>query len=229
MRFKPTQSTVAVVMLGNFNPRIFLPSWFARNGVIGPEEGESADIEIVHREVVKFRLSWLTILVEQGRFIADLDQPPNVRLLDLVLKTFGELMIHTPIWAMGINRKIEFDAGSVDARDKIGKTLAPPDAWGEWSKDILRKSDKARGGMVSLSMRQSTVEDDRPGGYILTRVEPSKRSISEVMVEVNDHYQIDAKEEAEGCQEILGLLADNFDKSIERSEWIIDQVMSIVK
>ena len=228
MKIKPLDSTTTIVLLGNFNPLIFKPSWFAHNDVIGEEEAEKAEIEVIHSELVKFQLSWLTIVVEKNRFLAEVRQPPEIRLYDFVLKTFGELLIHTPIWAIGINKHIEFDAGSIDLRNKIGYTLAPIDSWGEWSKDLGAKRGDEVGGMISLTMKQ-TVVDDRPKGYIQTKVEPLPKSKSGVIVEVNDHYSVESLEDLEGCYEIVGHLRDNFESSIARSNWIVDQVMGIIK
>jgi hypothetical protein len=229
MRFKPTNSNTTIVLIGHFNPLIFMPSWFAKNGIIGEEEGAKADIEIAHKEVVKFSLDWLTLVVEQSRFIAEIEQPPEVRLYDFVLKTFGEYLTHTPIRAMGINKKIEFNLDSVDQRDQLGFALAPPDAWGGWAEKIKKKGERARGGMVSLSMRQSLTDDGRPNGYIQTKVDPSPSSDRGVVVLVNDHYELGVNQAPEGCREIIELLHKNFESSIKRSEWIVDQLMSAVK
>lgn len=228
MRIKPLDSTTTIVLLGNFNPLIFKPNWFANNDVIGEEEAENAVIDVIHSELVKFQLTWLTIVVEKNRFLAEVKQPPDIRLYDFVLKTFGELLIHTPIWAMGINKHIEFDAGSVEQRNKIGYALAPIESWGEWSKDLEKKRDNEVGGMISLTMKQ-TVVDDRPKGYIQTKVEPLPKSNSGVLVEVNDHYAVENLENLEGCTEIVDFLRKNFEKSIEKSLWIVDQIMRIIK
>lgn len=227
---KPDSIKTTIVLVGNFNPRIFVPLWFSNNEVIGKEESEKADVEVVHKEFTKFKLDWLTLVAEPQRFITEVIQPPDIRLHDFVLKTFGELLPHTPIWAMGINRGVEFDAGSREARDRIGFKLAPPEAWGEWSEDLLRQeSDGNHGGMMSLSMRQVTV-DDRSGGYIQSQVEPVKGSVSSVRVHVNDHYEISKPaDQVEGCSEIIGLMSDRYEKSIGRSDWIVDQIMELAK
>lgn len=226
----PESVKSAVVLIGNFNPRIFVPLWFSNNGVLGSDEAENADIEVVHKEITKFKLDWLTVIVEQGRFIAEVTQPPHIRLHDFVLKTFGELLSHTPIWIMGINRTIQFNAGSRKSRDAIGFALAPPDAWGEWSDGLLRqKDDGNHGGMMSLQMRQVAV-DDRPDGYIQAQVDPVKDSLSSVNVHVNDHYELaKPSDQVEGCSEILEIMSKQFDESLERSDWIIEQVMRLTE
>lgn len=57
-------------------------------------------------------------------------------LHDLVVRTFREALIHTPINKLGINRLVHFGVGDEETRDKIGKKLAPQEAWGEWASDI---------------------------------------------------------------------------------------------
>ncbi len=223
MRTTLVETKISVVLIGNFNPRIFQPSWFAKTGVIGDEESENADIEIIHNEIVKFQIDWVKIHIERNRFIAELKQPPNIRLYDFILKTFRELLLHTPIWMLGINMQVTADTGSIENRDKIGKALAPPEAWGEWSNDIQKQTDDTHGGMQSLSMRQNVL-DDRERGYIQAKIEPSKTIRSGVYIETNDHYESLEGENVEGCQEIMSIFENRFDDSLKRSEWIIKQV-----
>ncbi len=129
---------------------------------------------------------------------------------------------------LGINRDMHFSVGSIEARDRIGSMLAPPEVWGEWAPDILAAEVKIHGGMTSLEMRQSLVKD-RPRGYIQATVQPSTkiRNQTGIYVRVNDHYQIDDPGKALGCEEVVGYLAAEFDNSKRRSEWIIDRIMAL--
>jgi hypothetical protein len=108
MRISPDADTVSLVLVGDLNPRIFRPDWFAAQGILEPHALAAADIEIVHSEVTKFSFDWLTIKVDKKRFVAVTEEPPHVRLADLVVRTFGEFLIHTPIYMLGINRAIQF-------------------------------------------------------------------------------------------------------------------------
>ena len=227
MIIKPYSTKTTIVLLGHFNPLIFKPHWFSKNGVIGDDEAENADIDVIHSEIVRFGLEWLSVAVDKQRFSAEVTQPPNIRLFDFVMKTFGELLQHTPVGAMGINLQVEFDAGSQDNRNKIGYTLAPPEAWGEWAADIRKVDGKFSGGMTALTMRQSVV-DGRAKGFTQTRVEPSKHSDSMVFIEVNDHFAVEDGNNLDGCHEVIGYLNDNFESSTVKAEWIVNQVMGIV-
>lgn len=229
MRIRPSDSKYITVLLGSFDPRIFQPKWFSENEIIGTDEGEQAEIEVVHQDILKFKLSWLTLLVQRNRFIAEVEQPPSARLYDFILKTFSEQLPHTPIWAAGINRRIEFDAGSFEKRENIGHTLAPPSAWGEWGELLQNEENNKESGLMSISMRQAS-KTDRPTGYIQTRVQPSQENPeSGVFVEVNDHYEIKEKESTLGCKKIMDLFNENYHTSLKRSEWIVDQVMRLAE
>jgi len=155
-------------------------------------------------------------------------QVPFVRVSDLVTRTFGEFLSHTPLGKLGINRDVHFRVESEEARDRMGHRLAPPDVWGEWAESLTSGKGDKHGGMLSLTMQQSDV-DDRPAGYIRAKVEPSDKIKGRVgvYVQVNDHYEIENPDDAQGCDEIIRLLAESFDRSISRSEWIIDQVMRL--
>ncbi|MFH1328469.1 MAG: hypothetical protein ABIH76_06495, partial [Candidatus Bathyarchaeota archaeon] len=162
------------------------------------------------------------------RFLAETTEPPFVRLSDLVYKTFREALIHTPISKLGINRRVHFSVGDEETRNTIGKKLAPQEAWGEWGSCIAGNNKKKRGGMVSITMKQMDL-DDREIGYIQAKVEPSPlvKNGAGIYVEVNDHYEISKDDASDGAIRITDILSKQFDDSIRRSEWIIDQIMAL--
>ena len=228
MRIEPENNGVSIVLVGSLNAAIFHPSWFVANGLLSKADIESAEVEVIHRDIAMFKIGdWLRIQVEPNRFIAETNEPPLVRLHDLVVRTFREALFHTPIFQMGINRRVHFSVGDEETRNKIGKMLAPQEAWGEWASLIAGKKEGKHGGMMSLSMRQVD-PNDREDGHIQARVEPSPliKNGSGIFIEVNDHYQI-PKESLAGSLPMMDLLEKQFDVSIPRSEWIIDQIMAL--
>jgi hypothetical protein len=228
MRIEPEISSVNIVLVGSFNPPIFHPEWFARNGLISDKEKQAAEVEIIHQAIALFRMEWLSIRVEPQRFIAETQEGPFIRLADFVVKTFKEYLNHTPVSMMGINRHVHFSVGDEDTRNCIGKKLAPHEPWGEWAATIEGKSKEKRGGMRSLTMEQRDL-DDRKKGYVRAKVEPSDHIKNEVGIsmEMNDHYEVEDPAKNQGCEELIGLLERQFDISIKRSEWIIDQIMAL--
>ena len=228
MRIDPDISTITIVLVGSFNPPIFHPEWFARNGLLTDQEKQAADVELVHREIALFRMEWLSIRVERQRFIAETREAPFRRLADFVVRTFKERLLHTPVTMMGINRLVHFSIGDEATRNRIGKVLAPHEPWGEWAQKIEGRSAKMRGGMRSLVMEQRDL-DDRKKGYIRAKAEPSTLIKSEagIFMEVNDHYEVEDPAQNQGCEELIELLEQKFDASVRRSEWIIDQIMRL--
>lgn len=229
MRIEPEISSLAIVLVGNLNPRIFTPDWFARNGLFTAKQTEAAEIEVIHAEIAAFKMEWLALRVEQKRFITETTEAPYVRLSDLVVRTFKEFLPHTPIGRLGINCGVHFDVGSFEARERIGEQLAPKEPWGEWGPMIAAGEGEQHGGMLSLVMEQRKV-DDRAKGYIRAKIEPStkiKEGRTGIFIEINDHYEVENADAVVGAEEIIRILENNIEGSIKRSDWIIDQIMKL--
>ena len=228
MRIQPEIDGVAVVVRGDFNPAIFTPAWFALHGLLPAKAADSAELEIAHPQLTEFSTDWLHLHVTTDRFSADTAQAPHVRVRDIVARVFGELLAHTPLGVIGINRNVHFRTGGSDELDRIGRTLAPVEPWGRCGQEL--GLDGEHGGMTSLRMSQLRPEGRPPGGQINVTVEPSNRigRGSGVYVGVNDHYRIDPAD-ARGRARLMSFLDDNFDASLQRSDAIIDHIMSLAK
>ena len=150
---------------------------------------------------------------------------PHIRICDLVVRVFKEHLYHTPVSAFGINRIVHFDAGSFGARDRLGRTLAPVEPWGNLGLEL--GLDEERGGMLSLKMLQGKTEK----GWFTSTVEPSKQiggGRSGVYVGCNDHYDIKGAE-PRCAGDCIGLLEQSFEVSLSRSEKVIEHIMSLVQ
>src|SRR5437870_4919946 len=94
---KPEIDAHSVVFVGDFNPKIFQPAWFAAQNLLRQEEADAAKIEIIHPEIVRFSLDWLHVEVVHERFKASTLQFPYFEILrDLTVGTF-KILRHTPI------------------------------------------------------------------------------------------------------------------------------------
>jgi hypothetical protein len=233
MRIAPEIGNVSLVLLGQFNPPIIRPDWLARNDIIPQRSADGAEIKVIHPEITVFSMEWLSVKVQVHRFVAEITEAPYIRLSDLVVRTFREFLHHTPIWAVGINRTVHFNVKDEETRTRIGMTLAPPRAWGKWGDELVKEienpKDKIHGGMLSLTMQQRIL-NDRLKGSINARVEPSTKlgaNTSGIFIEVNDHYEVEDRDKATDATETMDIVQKNFEKSIARSEWIIDQVMEL--
>ncbi len=54
---------MTVVLVGDFNPKIFHPMWFAHHDIRRESEAMEAAIEVVHTDVASFSVEWLTVQV----------------------------------------------------------------------------------------------------------------------------------------------------------------------
>ena len=63
----PKIQGLSIVLIGDFNPKIFQPAWFGMEGLIARKDVEDAEIQIVHPDIVKFNLKWLFFNVTRER------------------------------------------------------------------------------------------------------------------------------------------------------------------
>ena len=227
MQIEPELSDVQVVLLGNFNPAILTPAWFALHELLPEAIAETAELNVAHPNVVGFSAEWLQLDATQERLKVSTMREPYVRLHDLVLKMFEEHLYHTPLRAFGINRSVHFRVASFEERDRIGRLLAPLEPWEPWASNLNLAG--VHGGMTSLTMSQYEPDGRPAGGRINVTVEPSVRIAkgrSGIYVRVNDHYAGDGGD-AGSTDQLMPLFRTSFHDSLVRSEEIIDHVMSL--
>ena len=174
---KITQDEASIVLVGAFNPAIFHPEWLARHELIPDLEAQAATVQLIGSEVAVIELKWVRIEVTRDRFTVKSNNETHFSpLRDLVVAIF-QLLDHTPIKQIGLNREIQFESPTVDEWHKIGHKLAPKDIWAKHLKEP---------GMSRLSM-QSVRQDDFSGNLNVS-VYPSGPKI--VTFAVNDHYEL---------------------------------------
>lgn len=233
MRIKPTSDRVTIVLLGQFVPALFQPAWFALHKMLGSKEAESANVEVIHPEITKFKVDQFELTVVPERFAVTSSDDHPIHIKDLVISCFATVLPQTPIKSMGINRDVHFDTGDFEVRDRVGSRLAPKEPWGAWGKQILdapREPLAARGGMVSLVMQQG----ERPDGLkgrISAKVQPSGViKDTGIFVAVNDHFDVQPEnDDKEDASRAVAILEKHWDTSLERAAWIIDQLMALAE
>ena len=204
------------MLIGSFNPKIFQPYWFSAHELIPESEAEAADVEIVHPEVVSFSTDWLQLQVTTDRFMALTLQEPYAGMRDLVLSTF-ELLSHTPVQLMGLNRDVHYEMSSEEEWHSLGYRLVPRDNW----ENLLPRH---------VGMRSLTVEGVRPDnylGYIRVKVEPSVKTQPGVYIQVNDHFQARDWKESEGCDQVMAILRETWEASSQRADALISGVLEL--
>jgi hypothetical protein len=197
---------ISIVLIGNLNPAIFHPSWFAAHNLIRAEEADAANLNIVHPDVASFKTEWLEVNIVRDRLQISTAQESHYEALrDIAVGILG-LLSHTPIRVMGINRDFHFDLVSEDLWNGLGHRLVPKQDW-----NPLLKSP----GMQNLVVQGVRPDDFK--GYLRVTVQPSARIKYGVFIEVNDHYILKMDEkEADGAEKARLILSERWNESMER-------------
>ena len=231
LSIRPTHDSLTIVLRGDFNPMIFSQHWFLHHKLIEMEECDAAKVKIIHQQVADIEFSWFNFTIQDDTFAIATQEKPFIRLCDLVASIFGTFLTHTPIRAIGLNRGVHYNSERIAARIALGRKLAPLYPWGKWGDEVANAALENTGGLQSLTMRQP-LNDDRRRGFVQVKIEPSIRipNNTGIFVEINDHYEVSKSEEAIGSAEkMTETLQKNFDKSMEKSEQIIDWLMQETK
>ncbi len=219
----------SIVLLGSFNPSIFHPSWFAQNEVISQEHAGSSEVGVIHNEVASMTLgNQIRVTCEANRFQVEVSKAPEIILLDLVSKVFGDLLPHSRVQSFGINKSAHFRASSPGKRTEIGRMFAPTDPWGEFGKRIQRSEGEQVGGLMSLRMREIKNDDDTTGS-LEARVEPSQAldKMSGIFVAVNRHFDLRDYKEGSGAIQAIRKLDQEFGLALKDCDEIIDSIANI--
>ena len=217
-----------IVLLGQFNPPIFTPAWFAHNGLLSEGIEGSAQVQVIHPQIADFTADWLHVQVTNDRFLAETQQAPYRRLCELVVRMFSECLHHTPLTAFGVNRNVHFPASDAEARKRMERALAPPEPWNPVRGTL--GLDSGHGGMNTIQVSHRRPEGRGEGGQINVTVRPSVlvgEGRTGVFVGVNDHFVADQPDGS--TRHLMSFLKAEFSSSRKRSDEIIDHVMSLTE
>jgi len=220
MREKPEIHRIDVVFLGDFNPKIFSPAWLAAQGLIGEQESEASKVEIIHSDISIFSLSWCRAQITRDRFSMFTEQEAYFGILyDLIANIF-RILEHTPIHSFGYNWGMHFLCDSENEWHSLGHYLVPQEPW----RNIFKDS-----GMLKLEVVEKHQPEDPLEGKMQIRVEPSRRLRKGVLINVNEHYEIQDKNKVSGCRPIMSIFEENWEKSKNNSEELIVKLLSNFK
>jgi hypothetical protein len=111
-RPEPEVAGRSIVLVGQFNPGIFHPQWFARMELIPATEADAAVIKPSPPQVSTFQVDWFECLVTQDHFqVSTLRPEMEYPLMDLVAGSLS-ILSHTPVWALGVNSDAHFRVDS---------------------------------------------------------------------------------------------------------------------
>ena len=193
----------SIVLVGSFNPMIFHPIWFEKQGLLPAGETDNSKIEVVSSDVAIFTVPWLRVEVLRERFvIRTSDESKFGPLRDLALGAL-RLLEHTPVSQLGMNRDLAFSLESAEEWHAVGHKLAPKAVWAPHLNVP---------GMVSLTMRGER-KDGRDGSVNVT-VKSENNPANTVSLACNDHFQLAANSTA---LQAVHIIENGWDQSMETS------------
>lgn len=212
---KPEILKLDIVLIGDFNPKIYTPAWFSAYDLIGKIESEDANIEVVHQDVTIFNLDWFRLQVTRERFSIFTEQEAYFdKLIDLVVQTFTVLP-HTPISAIGLNWGGHFKTDSVEEWHNLGYYLSPQAPWDNVFEDSA---------LLRIEITEKHKLENPSKGHLGVRVQPSNTVLNGVFVNVNDHYSLQEPDKAIGCSEIISTLERNRNESGNKFKSVIENL-----
>ena len=201
-----------IVAVGDLNPAIFQPGWFAAEGLITHEEAQAARVEMISAQAALFQVDWLNLQVLPDRLVAATENEAFYRhLLDLVAATFSKL-IHTPIRALGINYSGHYRLQDAAQWAYFSDELAPRTRWSGLLENPVMQS-------ITMGSPRTT----GPKGHLQVRVEPSVRVDHGVFVDINHHYDV-SDEEGGGCRAMLGVLSEQWDSTFSSYRHVLSRI-----
>jgi len=229
MQVEIERSHWSIVLVGSFNPTIFNPSWLELHDVVSKDVAAMAETEIVHNQISSMTLSDIRITVEADRFQVETKIAPEIRLLDLVSKVFGDILPHSKITGFGINKSAHFRTQTAEKRIELGRGLAPLYIWGEFGERIAASEGDLVGGLMSLRLREIK-NDVESNGHLEARIEPSNALDPKtgILVSVNRHFDLKDLTEKDGARRAMIKLDKEFVNAIAESDKIIAHIAEMV-
>lgn len=206
------------MMLGSFNPTIFQPRWLGAQQLIRPEEAENAKITTIQAELADFSTEWFHLQVLQNRFQILSEDPRQYAPLRDLVGAICAILPHTPITALGLNRKFHFSVRSRDNWHGLGHLLAPKEPWNA----IIDAP-----GLLSMVMQGRRKETD--GGNLRVVVGPSQKVDPGVFMQINEEFLASKYPQPEGAQWIAGCLSEHWDGVMAFSEVVAEHLLGLVR
>ena len=210
------QNGLSIVLVGDFNAKIFHPAWFVTEKLISETEGTGAADLIITEQMATFKLPWLWVQVTPQQFVAVTVQDSHFEAVrDLVLGTF-RLLRHTPISKLGINLERHYLCEDVNRWNNFGHQLAPKATWLKFMKDP---------GLLSMRVMDKAAREGGPSGTTFVDVQSSLIFQPGLFFRINNHYEWQS---GIGAGEMVKILESNYTAALQKSKEAVDALLSLL-
>ena len=224
----PEKKQYSIVALGNFNPEMFQPQWFCRQGIISQEDADfavdqnSSSPLIVTPQITLFRTPQMTVQIATKRFEVKAEKEPLITLIDFISKTFENLGAYS-IPAFGFNYIANYEMKSVEEYHRIGDKLAPKGFWEDLLEDEITGNDR-KSGLVSLQMKKKKKNSD---DYILFTLQGSPFVTNAFMLSCNDHNTM--SDENQSAEYVIELINKRYEEAFDNMSNLQVKLMERVR
>ena len=212
--------TLAIVIIGNFNPAIIQPFWLSKKNLIKESDAENARDVLIHDQLTQFNLGWVAIEIslDKMRLLSN-DERSFEAVRDLAVGLFTCLS-ETPVKAVGINHIIHYLVPDKQQYLLLGNRLAP---FSNWS-GVL---DDPKLNKIELIEQ---LRRDKFKGHVIVNIEPSHmlNGRNGIALTINDHLSLDDNE-TDTNNGLLERLKAIWDNSKQRMIEISDNINNILK
>ena len=212
--------TLAIIIIGQFNPAIIQPFWLAKKGLIKEPEAENAVIEIVHPQLTRLDINWVSIEVSNDRFsLKSSDETMFEAVKDLMEGIFTCLP-ETPVTAFGINHIIHYLIANNDQYKEFGNRLAPFNNW-----DGILENPR----MLQLQIIEQKRKDKLKGHFVVN-IQPSDQlnGRNGIVISFNDHVTLEEREEGTN-KDLLEKTNQIWTPSFNRVDETVDKLWQNLK
>ncbi len=178
-----TQRSLSVVLLGDFNPKIFQPFWFAHKKLLSEQECKEASengIEVIHSSIVRFKTTWANFDISQTRFEIRTSNEQMFNPAKDLLNGIFNILNETPIKAIGINHILHYRMSNKEVYHNFGVDKGALKNWSFMNNPKLLQieiveSERTDGEKGSVRIRLYPSDLVKPNG---------------IAVNINDHYDV---------------------------------------
>ena len=208
----------SIVLIGDFSPTMFQPSWFKYFKIISDDEYNSMDKNslVVVGPISRFQTDNFLFSIEEKRFVVIAKKEPFDLLLDLFSR-LKDNMDFAIIQHFGINFSYHVDLETPENMKKFGDVIAPKRYWSEFFVDGVES--KEENGLKMMTMVKKTEY-----GFSHVKVEVSNAFRYSVFFNFNHHFSGSVESPFEMI-DVKDLLDENFFNLATYSNKISDSLI----
>lgn len=210
--------TLSIVLIGNFNPPIVQPFWFSSKKLIREQEAQDAIIEVIHPELVRWNIGWMSVEVTQSRFEIRSSQEPYFEPIRDILVSLIGILKETPLSAFGINHLLYFALPDENRYYEFGDKIVPLSNWSKFLKEPR---------LFLVDVGEAKRGDNYVGQYRV-RIQPSDLKLTTpwgILISINDHFDLNGVNKQ--AADLIEILKENWLGSFTRAMETCQQIGNI--